>query len=258
MLILMVLVADSAGRYELNFSSGVDDTLFVDADGFWQRNKIVDASSDMNLDNYSIDDVLPIDFFNYVALRRDDMYGLKKPSSEFGGELGFYIKGDFPEERYRNIITSAIEDTFNTLYKGHYKAFITDDSTNAWASVEFKDRAAYAGAVSFVHDPNDYTILKGAKIEFLKGMHPIFVEITTNKEIPNIFDIGDIIPQSIDINKIPKMWKYSDYYQGSDYPTDKPLDGRIQDIDENLYRISLFLPKDYRINTIHKTIRDYQ
>ena len=252
------VIADSDGRYQFNFSFGVDDTLFIDADGYSQRSQIIKVSDDTTMKNYSIDDVLPIDFFNYVAVSSAPDGGLKKPSSDFGGELGFYIKGEFPDERYREIITSAIEDTFNTLYKGHYKGFITDDSTSAWASVEFKNRAAYAGAVSFEHDSNDYTTLKGAEIKILKGMHPIVVGATANKEILNIFDIGDIIPQNIDINKIPEEWKYSDYYQGSDYPSDKPLDGRIQDIDENLYRICLFLPQDYRINAEHKTINDYR
>ncbi len=235
-----ILYTDENGRYSLLFSPSESDTLFIQADGYHQRNMLVGASTPITMDQHLITDQIDINFFNHVAFN-NGLHGITKPSDKWGNTLPHYFKNPNTTPLDNLYMTQAVVDTLYKFSGKQYRGVVVPDSNNIYGMVEWY-KTAGNGEIWFDLNPNDKTIIERVEIGIRRELQPKSLRDATLKEGINIYNFADILSE-----KVPSTWKNSLWYIGFDSVPQLIL----PEIDRMAGTIAGRVPRGYEINIIH-------
>ncbi len=227
------------------------DTLFIEAAGYWQRNRLINRLTDISITDYCITNTIDLYFFETVFLADHTGSPMVNPDTGFGRVLPFYI-GIPPDTMWTNYVTDAIENQIGRYSGGKFKGVITTDSTKAYGTFNWVYPYAAIGTtwlnIDYLKDP---TTIKNVEITFLTNVkrndpaaEPEISEVTKKETANSLFDQGDLFgPTTVD-----STWKRSMWYAG----TDRQIKTNFEPIDLTAGIIAGKLPWRYLINVIHK------
>jgi len=232
------------GKITLRTPKNGQDTLFIQANGYHQRNKLINNNG-TNITEYAITDKIDIDFFNYVYLGNNEQYKLRNPDDKWNHTLPFYLVNPV-NETHKQYAIDAVEQGIQRFTGGKYTGIITTDSTKAYGKIRWK-MGSGNGAITLYHNSNDWSKIDSVDIEIVPITDPTFnpyAKDAINKEINNsLYDQIDILTSNV-----PQSWKVSKQYQGNDqvFQSDTPQ----WDVDNGV--VAGKLPQGYIINVIHQ------
>ena len=190
------------------------DTLFIEHEGYHQRNLLIRNDINQNITEYLITDKIDIDFFETVFLRNSNYYPLAMPDKKFGRDLPIWI-GQAPDAIWADYAKDAVEKEIARYTGGIFTGHVNSDSNNVYTKKKW-DNIPTIGMIITNTNPIDNIL--SSQIYYKNVSNPTneqWKEDThnaTKKETTNaIFDQVDIFTTNV-----PISWKQSKWYNASD------------------------------------------